>query len=127
PQQRLRRMHAAQPPLHFLIEDAVIDGGRLPAHPADHANGLHVFTPSPPRSGGEGWAMGWRQRHSGAGSSQVFAGTVSYGALLASFEGSFCPHRPLSLTLSPISWGRGNHLRLRRGTDEAAAALGAWP
>ena len=44
PQQQRRGMDATQPPLRFAIHHAVIDGGRFPAHPADHADGLHVFT-----------------------------------------------------------------------------------
>jgi hypothetical protein len=41
PHQALRRMHAAQPPVHLLIDDAVVLGRAFPAHAADEADGLH--------------------------------------------------------------------------------------
>ena len=39
--QALRRMHATEPTVHFLIDDAVILGRALPAHAADQPDGLH--------------------------------------------------------------------------------------
>ena len=41
--QALRRMHAAEPAVRLLIDDAVILGRAFPAHAADQADGPHAW------------------------------------------------------------------------------------
>ena len=44
PQQQSCRMQAAEALAHDLVEQAIVDRRRFPAHAADQAKGFHVFT-----------------------------------------------------------------------------------